>query len=228
LPETPKRFLRLEIGVRIQQSTSDLFLNSKFQTDPKLILKGKNDLEYRTFCCCRNGEVVTIPTGDIRTVSGRGDCEISGFSNVGLNLRIENEAYGTVVWKNIFKSLQSDSHKFPIKEYWESFIDTGNSRARPTSAIAKFFGPDIADHMAHGLSQFQQSLSINSQSATLVAPTVEAVAFYPKIDNNLKVLPYPLWIAGDSTGVFRGLTASLVSGYYAANQAARFLEINKR
>lgn len=223
-PEIPKIFLRLELGVRIQQPTSDFFLNSDCQVDPKLILKDNNDNEYRTFCCCRNGEVVVIPTGDIKTISGRGDCEDSGFSNVGLNLRIEKESIGAVMWETILKSLRLDSHRVPIEEPWESFIDMQNkSTARPSSAITQFFGNDISNRLAHGLTQFQESLSIIYQSATLVAPTVEAVAFYPKIDDNLNVLPYPLWVAGDSTGLFRGLTAALVSGYYAANQAVRFL-----
>jgi uncharacterized protein len=227
-PATPKIFLRLELGVRIQQPTADFFLNSDCQVDPKLILKGNDDFEYRTFCCCRNGEVVTIPTGNIKTVSGRGDCEESGFSNVGLNLRVEKESIGAVMWETILKSLRLNSHRFPIEEPWESFIDMQNkSTARPSSAITQFFGTEISNRLAHGLTQFQQSLSINYQSAILVAPTVEAVAFYPKINDNLNVVPYPLWVAGDSTGVFRGLTAALVSGYYAANQAVRYLDGNK-
>ena len=227
-PATPKIFLRLEIGVRIQQPTPDFFLNSDSQVDPKLILKGNDDFEYRTFCCCRNGEVVTIPTGGLRTVSGRGDCEESGYSNVGLNLRVEKESVGAVMWEKVLKSLRLESHRFPIEEPWESFIDMQDkSTARPSSAITQFFGPEISNHLAQGLAVFQKSLSINYKSATLVAPTVEAVAFYPKIDENLKVLPYPVWVAGDSSGVFRGLTAALVSGYYAANQAVRYLDETK-
>jgi hypothetical protein len=33
-----------------------------------------------------------------------------------------------------------------------------------------------------------------------------------------------MWVAGDATGVFRGLTAAMVSGYFAALEAAAHLE----
>jgi hypothetical protein len=40
---------------------------------------------------------------------------------------------------------------------------------------------------------------------------------------DLQLAPYPCWVAGDATGLFRGLTAALVSGWYAAERAMEHL-----
>ena len=46
-------------------------------------------------------------------------------------------------------------------------------------------------------------------NARVVAPAIEGVGFYPELSDNLQSGPNPLWIAGDGTGIFRGLTAAM-------------------
>ncbi|MGH8425788.1 MAG: hypothetical protein ACRER3_26070, partial [Pseudomonas fluorescens] len=51
--------------------------------------------------------------------------------------------------------------------------------------------------------------------AVLVGPTLEGVGMYPTHDDMLATAQGGLWVAGDVSGTFRGLTAALVSGNVA-------------
>ena len=225
IPELPKVFRRLEVGVRIQQPAGSFVLQDHPQLDPKLIFRVDSQSEYRTFCCCRDGEVVTITTANLKTVSGRGDCEVSGLSNIGFNLRIADERLASTMWPPLVESLTSASKQLPIVEQWDGFLeDPDGSRVRSSSSIARLFGNQISSRLARGLSMYKSAFPMDSTTVELIAPAIEAVAFYPSIDRDLRVSPYPLWVAGDSTGTFRGLTAAFVSGYYVATQAIKYLD----
>src|SRR5205814_2118880 len=69
--DIPVRYIhrRYEIGVRIQQPSQSFFLQRYEEADPKLSWSADGIHEYRTFCCCRNGEVVVSETAGIFSVS---------------------------------------------------------------------------------------------------------------------------------------------------------------
>ena len=83
---TQSEFQRLEYGVRVEgDSKLDMF-NPTNLTDPKYILVTENGVEYRTFCWCRDGEVVRSDWFGIQTYSGRADIAPTGRSNFGFTL----------------------------------------------------------------------------------------------------------------------------------------------
>jgi uncharacterized FAD-dependent dehydrogenase len=224
----PKIFRRLEMGVRIEQPSESFFLKEHPQLDPKLIFRTSADCEFRTFCCCREGEVVTLVSRGFKTVAGRGDCGPTGISNVGFNLRINDEDAGASAWRNLQQSFSTFSRSLPIRERLSDFVNVERpNQPIAGSMIAKFFGSPVAQWLAQGLTEFSNHLRLEHSKAVLVAPALEAVAYYPSIDENLRVLTLPMWIAGDSTGLFRGLTAALVSGHYVATQTNRYLNTVK-
>jgi len=53
-----------------------------------------------------------------------------------------------------------------------------------------------------------------------LAPCLEGIGLYPLTTRELRASPYPVWVAGDAAGTFRGLTASMVSGYFAGLRAS--------
>jgi len=80
-PQGPLTFHRAEVGVRLEQNAAAFFLRREAPLDPKL-LAGSADGRYgwRTFCCCRGGEVVAtevrpavggIESSVVRLRSGR-------------------------------------------------------------------------------------------------------------------------------------------------------------
>ena len=49
--------------------------------------------------------------------------------------------------------------------------------------------------------------------STLIGPTIEGIGEYIQT-NDLKVYNENIWVGGDASGIFRGITASMISGYY--------------
>lgn len=92
-----RRFRRVELGVRIEQGADEFFLRHESQLDPKVIYTD-GDVEYRTFCCCRDGLVASTEFRGLKSVSGRADGPCTGRSNVGFNVRIHDEKLALKVW----------------------------------------------------------------------------------------------------------------------------------
>lgn len=213
----PMRFRRLELGVRIEQPPSQFFLRESACLDPKLIFDGSDRrFNWRTFCTCRDGQVVLIECEGIRAVSGRGDDSINGPSNVGLNLRILDEKLGSEIWKEFLDTQRKFKNSLPLKISLRDLplLDDANDRKEPVlaNAVGRLAGSLILQGLRKVIEAFP---SISDSDCHIIAPTLEGVGWYPDIDDSLRTRgPLPIWIAGDSTGVFRGLTAAMISGYY--------------
>jgi uncharacterized FAD-dependent dehydrogenase len=218
----PTEFRYVELGVRIEQLSGEFFLRDQPDLDPKLILHLMPGSECRTFCCCRDGEAVTTLTPEgVRSISGRADVGVTGRSNVGFNCRTTDEALGTQIWQEYRDAERAvDVHETAWMQGHEL---VGNESLR---VVTNWIGPTAASLLMRGLANLIDAYpEIRTTRTRLLGPCVEGVGWYPAIDRSLRVAPYPLWVAGDATGIFRGLTASFVSGYYAGLCAA--LEVPK-
>jgi len=208
LPELPRVFRRFEIGVRIEQPIDAFFLADYSATDIKLIQPvAQMSAEWRTFCTCRNGEVVRV-AGSPNALSGRADGAVSGRVNIGLNLRFKSLPESPQIIDEIDRILLGNAPEFhiPLNEYLD-----GNQSV---------LGEQLDDLFRVRL---REIIPDTSNAKTLIhGPSIEGVGFYPDLNANLKVNSLPIWVAGDSTGIFRGLTAALVSGYYAATKAVEY------
>ena len=112
--------------------------------------------------------------------------------------------------------------KNPIVESLEDFLDVGNN---PTSSrLITLFGPKLTPLLMDGLNRLMGTFEEASVAAILHAPAIEGVLDYPRVDNELRLRDLPVWIAGDASGQFRGITAALVSGYFSGIRAAKYLE----
>ncbi len=193
-PEIPQVFRRVEVGVRIEQESEGFFLKDDRFRDPKLILSSRNGrYSWRTFCCCRDGEVVSTEVRGVVSVSGRAD-----GPTTGMPCR-------------------------PTSEQLRQFLVAAGS-----GDIAQVLGRGAAALLAEGLQELcVRYPRLRESPARLVAPAIEGVGQYPELTGTLRAGPHPLWVAGDATGIFRGLTAALVSGYFAAAQAAAYSEASQ-
>ncbi len=219
-PSIPKTFRRLEVGVRIEQPSEKFFLSSHPQIDPKyILLKEGEGVEYRTFCCCRNGEIVVIEHEGIRSLSGRSDVTPTGRSNVGFHARILDSAKAAALWPMLAARLHSFS--VPSKMTMAKLLSSANLEETP---IGHQLGPEVTRLIVAGLRRLVEHLGESSFSDALVhAPALEGLFEYPIVDRGLRVPGNRVWVAGDANGQFRGLVAALVSGYFAGLQIAREL-----
>ncbi len=207
-------FRRLEIGVRIEQPAHTAFFEEFRQLDPKVTSRNvAGDVEWRTFCACRNGEIVYTETASLWTVSGRSDCAPSGSSNIGFNTRIVEPLRAERIWRALRPKLSKKDGPFrhPLVE-----VLRGRDEA---VAMLDAFGPELYGLVCEGLrSLVQRFPSLESDVAVIVGPSLEGVGWYPKVADDLSLPGLPAWVAGDACGKFRGLVGALVSGYFCGLQ----------
>jgi len=209
-----RRILRVELGIRIEHDPSVGPLASCNDRDVKLIYQGADPgIEWRTFCSCREGQVVAIPFETLTAYSGRADCPPTGRCNFGLNLRLTDPAIGSAAW-SAFIAAQSP-HPSRAQERLSAILGTGPSSVGSNRSLSAVLGAHTWSLLLSGLRQLCREYPALSDSDTIVyAPCVEGVGCYPMVDSSLRMPNLPLWVCGDATGLFRGNTAALVSGYY--------------
>jgi len=207
----PAAFCRVEIGVRLEQPADRFFLAGEGETDPKWICRSADRrCEWRTFCCCKQGEVISTSFQGIVTVSGRADCPPTGRSNVGLNVRLLDRREAMDALERLLERRGAPSTSTAA----EVLADPERSE------IADTLGPPTARRIAEGLSAVVKRFAFEADGARLYAPALEGLGYYPAVGRALRVDSLPIWVAGDNTGRFRGIVAALISGRMAAAGAA--------
>jgi uncharacterized FAD-dependent dehydrogenase len=209
-------FRRVELGVRIEQPADTFFLSGDRCLDPKVLGNKTVGHGWRTFCCCRDGLVVFSSSVGLSSVSGRADCPPSGRSNVGLLIRYTDHRAGMAAWRD---AVQVQPITEPTVERLCDLMDR-RGEVRPTSRVAQILGGHTARHLVEALHDLSHFTGRPLAEATVHAPAIEGVGLYPRIGSDLKIPGRPMFIAGDATGIFRGLTAALVSGFVAGSAAA--------
>jgi uncharacterized protein len=210
----------VEVGIRIQQESASFFLSSRPELDPKLTMTNEHgDVEWRTFCCCREGEIVAIKDSGFNVLSGRSDVDPTGFCNVGFHVRFTEADSAGDIWKDVTARLGSSPD--PVQMSLLHFIDAPDpSRSRLSNLLVPSASTALAEGLRKLVAQYGRSAF---DGATIHGPTLEGLAYYPKVGSDLKLAGFPVWGAGDVTGIFRGIVAALVSGYFSGLQAGRAL-----
>ena len=216
LPVELLAFRRLEVGFRIQQPADKFFLRDAETLDPKRIWRRDGGLcEWRTFCCCRNGEIVSVLADNVLSVSGRSDLAPTDYSSVGFHARLLEPSIAEPAWR--FLRERIGGLKEVIVEPLEMFLAPAK---RSSSRLHALFGPDLAGLLEEGLYKLLHIFDTAGVDAILHAPAIEGVLYYPLVNQELRLSSLPVWVAGDASGQFRGLTAALVSGYFSGMRVA--------
>ena len=211
-PELSRVFKRYELGLRVQQPAGQFALKDFPALDPKIIIqRPKDGLEWRSFCTCRDGEIIETDWHGLRTLSGRADGNITGQSNFGFNLRLLRSDMPDTIMSEIARVMKGGVPAFSLS--LDDFYSGKNA-----------YGINLDTLLRDGLRELEKSFDISK--STIHGPCIEGVGFYPDLNPNLKAACGPIWVAGDMTGDFRGLTAAFVSGNYVAQKATQHIAGN--
>ncbi|WP_156325826.1 FAD-dependent oxidoreductase [Nonomuraea sp. SBT364] len=212
-----RSFHRLEVGFRIDQPADLAFFRDMRQLDPKLRFRERDgSVEWRTFCACRDGETAFTETQGLWTVSGRSDCPPTGRSNIGFNTRVLDEAMAARLIAPALDAMADERSFFTLP------LD-----ALPGGepVLDRVYGPELRKTMLRGLARLGSAYpELGRPGTRLIGPTLEGIGWYPQVDGDLRLPDTPAWVAGDACGLFRGIVAAMVSGYYAADSALRDLQ----
>jgi glycine/D-amino acid oxidase-like deaminating enzyme len=186
------RPLRVELGIRLELPASAELFARLPGVDGKLRFL-EEDFEIRTFCTCRDGEVIAGEAHGLRAFSGRADGPPTGRSNVGLVVRAADLPIEV-----------GAPASFPLAEW--------PVRGRELFSALAF------ERISVAIERLRRFAPLDG--AQLHAPVIEGVGDYPADDGALGVAP-GVFVAGDACGRFRGIVAAMISGRYAATRIAR-------
>lgn len=207
-PQLANTFRRFEYGIRIEQAAESFFLKDDPSTDAKLMLRHpKESIEWRTFCCCRDGEVLANRTGNLSTFSGT-SCTGSGKSNIGFNCRILSSG--------VFSGLRNEAEQALLGAI-EPFSVPIDDFVANQSKIT-YFGKELDSYLREGLVLLGKEFDL--EGSILHGPCIEGLGMYPQLNSQLESSVPGVYLAGDATGIFRGLVPAFLSGAYAAAQAS--------
>lgn len=214
LPGVRSSFRRVEVGMRVEQP-ADLFALDRGglgdALDPKWIARSDDGrLEWRTFCCCRRGEVVETRFGDLVTVSGRADGPPTDRSNFGLNVRLLDRLEAEFALSRAIEAAGRPALRVTADDLLH---DWRNGRVVDT------LGPVVTAALSEGLKRLATVLDVDFSDGLLHLPAIEGVGYYPAVERHLRVSD-TIWVAGDASGAFRGIVPALVSGRMAALEIA--------
>jgi hypothetical protein len=226
-PEGRMVFRRVELGVRIDHPSGVGPLAAYADPDVKIVYGGTDpDAEWRTFCSCRGGQVVGISYSSLAAYSGRADAGPGDRFNFGLNLRLADPGTAASAWAALLRAQGGlVAGELPPPVRLVDVLASPESQAQPemVAAVAAHFGGGWQP-LVDGVRRITDGFPELVEADTLVyGPAIEGVGYYPDVDNTLRAAPHPIWVAGDASGLFRGNTAALVSGYYAGLRAGAFL-----
>lgn len=230
-------FRRLEFGCRIV----DGFYDRLATVDPKLLLLGQAGTReadvrwaWRTFCACRRGETCLTQTQGIWSFSGRADVAPTNESNIGFNVRVLREADAAEIWAHLQDALRERECVFDVAlaellqaaAGWDdSCVDSASARGvspeagTALAAVEAALGPRGARMLLLGCMRLAQEFPslLGSATARARGPTLEGVGWYARLGHALESALLPgLFYAGDATGMFRGIVASMLSGHAVA------------
>lgn len=205
--DSKKRFV--EVGIRIECRNEDFDYYDDEQTDVKLIDNRDDYLSVRTFCCCRDGVVVESSSYGMISLNGSADDKgRRGFTNIGILLRydgIKNQRASNKVLNALEKI--KESQRLSMSAYMEG-----------KEAI---LGADADSIIRNFLSSHFPKMSLSD--ATIYHPSIEKAGVFPTLSDTLQMKSENIWVAGDATGMFRGILSSFVSGFLVASCVTRIL-----
>ncbi|WP_344572681.1 hypothetical protein [Winogradskya humida] len=169
LSDTRLIFRRVEVGLRIEQPADAFFLREDSWLDSKFICSStRTGASWRTFCCCRDGELITTNFRGWQTFSGRADGPATGRSNIGFNLRYGDSATGRRTWSRIRASIEGAGRAFQAPLH--SLV--GESRSSAGRELAELYGAEASRDLRLGLIRLCQDFEPGSfMDATVHGPT---------------------------------------------------------
>ncbi len=208
-------FRRIEFGVRIVADSNTRDMKQEGITDPKYVYE-TSEFQSRTFCWCKEGEVVETNNGQgITTYSGRAD-------NTEKNLITETN-FGLIIR---IKTPGMHHQKLDLKKILPFSIDIDDVS---DDTFSKNNGIRIWQLFFKSIrSTFNKISHHQKGNCKIIGPTIEGVGNYPDINpQSLQIKNENIFVWEMQHGIFRGIVASMISGYFVAIQLNEIFDSSK-
>ena len=198
---------KTEVGLRIECDNRSFDYYSDEQKDIKLISRSDRGREIRTFCCCRDGVVLQSDSyGYVGFNGSSGEEKSTGKTNIGI--LVQTEGKDAIKLRNEIKKtghLKGDSAQ--LADFMEG----------KHVLLCKTVDEDIRNFVKQALPMLSKA------EGQVYFPAIEKMGKYPLLNEFLQLENENIWVAGDATGLFRGLLPAFVSGFFVADCLLRTL-----
>ena len=188
---------RIEAGIRVECNSEDFLPFNIENVDYKFIHKFNDFDQIRTFCCCKNGEVIESKFENITTFNSAKACV--NKASIGVLIRSENR--DSELFNEIFKFVNGNTSTFKVA--------TSDFLSAKKTYIGKKCDELLRDLVESKI--FDKSHGI--EQSFIYGPEVEYTGSYFAIDRDLKI-DLNTHVIGDASCEFRGLLPALISGIY--------------
>jgi uncharacterized FAD-dependent dehydrogenase len=219
----------VDIGARIYIPNSKIKQPLPFSHDPKLIINKDSENEVRTLCWCFGGELTITNPFTLELVDGHFGEELNDSLSVSIVNRVPLDggvnplAYVKEIMGYTAKNNQ------PVVQDLKDFLNlssnnyTNSSNYLPIPCkrgnISKIFSPSLINNLKNMIEHVDKEYCrsiLSSKNGLILAPVVDKFWTTPNLDDQLMTNIPNLYIAGDATGLGRGIIQSLFSGIIIA------------
>jgi len=221
-----------DIGVRVQLPSTRTESMPLGLQDPKFkINEGASD-EVRTLCWCRGGELSSVNVEGIHLVDGHFGDKWQPWTSVSVVSRLHVPVdYSPIEYASaLFGGLR---HLLPLRQNLSQFMGN-HSKKLSSSTISfveepKFVSREadmrslLAKPVRNGLTRMLEEIDnflggnlIDCDHAYVYGPVIDKFWMTPLLDSGLMTNIPGLYIAGDTTGLGRGIVQSLLGGIIVA------------
>lgn len=211
-----------DVGLRVELETRLLSPEFIYQNDPKFKIMHRNGATSRTFCTCRDGNIVPVKFGDTYFADGSFLNKRSGKTNVALMVRAGRslDRRGLVKWCSDVNATSTGSlmlASLPIS----TGCDLDALRSEIFASIPTWPTEDHSNAMSELLAAVisEGPMSIGCWSADIgqsqinvYGPSVDAYWSKPEIDVGFTTNVPGLSVIGDAAGYSRGVVQAIYSG----------------
>jgi len=215
----------LDVGVRLEFPT-DLYPEiTRYHNDLKLLFK-----DARTFCVCKDGKIVPYFLENVFFTEGYyNPTDRSGFTNLGIMVRLKPSKQNETIFDEIKKKLLSASNGKPMYQKLPDYLNIGTQSCKSPesskSSISFWVQGDVNQCFPHTISTkireaiyyFVSKLLPRDRwdEVNVFAPEVDYSGLSFPVNSDFSIIPMT-YLIGDCTGRFRGILQAFCSGIICA------------
>lgn len=222
----------VDVGVRIEIPRAHSNGIFDEEEDPKIRLRAGTDEEVRTLCWCRGGEMSVTNIDGYPLVDGHFGDRWKPFTSVSLVARTPVPTgrlpfdhaidlfYGTSSQKRRMGPFQQTLHEFMATR--ARYIPQSTLPPLPYRCREQDLARSVSPELVRQVSELIESLDdlgdgciLRSPIGRVYGPVVDNLWFAPRLDRNLMTAVDGLYLAGDITGLGRGIAQAIFSGIIA-------------
>lgn len=215
----------IEVGFRLEVDTADISDDFFYQNDPKYKFDFDKLGSGRTFCGCKDGQIVPVKFGDSYFADGAFGSSNSGKTNIAFMARTNTELSNFQL-ENWIQTINKKSNGSLLVAEIESLSSDPNLNANLIlDAFESWPSSNYQTILTELISRIVTGRLINlttpHSKIKVFGPSIDNYWCKPKLVDGISTEINNLHIIGDANGVSRGIVQAATTGYAFAQKISQ-------